>query len=224
MVSRSVVLARWLLIISLLSIGAPALAEDGPGVTAVRRANDGVTRLLEKKPEPGSDAEKRLAKEISKQLESFLDVDELGQRALAGHWKDLNASQRKEYRKLLRELVEANYIKALRSNVSYEVRYLGEEEKDGDRRVSTELRLQRNGRPETMSVDYALRRQGDSWRAFDLITDGVGLVENYRAQFNKIIAKEGVNGLLERMRKKKAQATSRSINLQGSASVLIRPV
>jgi phospholipid transport system substrate-binding protein len=59
-----------------------------------------------------------------------------------------------------------------------------------------------------MSVDYALRKQGNSWRAFDLVTDGVGLVENYRAQFNKIIAKEGVNGLLERMRKKKAQQGS----------------
>jgi phospholipid transport system substrate-binding protein len=205
MASRFAFLARSFLVVSLLSITAPALAEDGPGVSAVRRAHDSVTALLGQKPEPGSDAEKRLAAEISKQLQGFLDVNELGQRALGGRWKELSAGQRKEYLKLLRELVEANYIKAMRSNVSYEVRYLKEEEKDGSRVVSTELQLQRNGRPETMSVDYALRKEGDSWRAFDLVTDGVGLVENYRAQFNKIIAKEGVNGLLERMRKKKSQ-------------------
>jgi phospholipid transport system substrate-binding protein len=93
----------------------------------------------------------------------------------------------------------------MRSNLSYEVSYLKEEEKDDSRWVSTEIHLERNGRPETMSVDYALRKEGDSWRAFDLITDGVGLVENYRAQFNKIIAKEGFSGLIERMRKKRAQ-------------------
>jgi ABC-type transporter MlaC component len=34
----------------------------------------------------------------------------------------------------------------------------------------------------------------------------VGLVENYRAQFNRIIAKEGFDGLLERMRKKAKKA------------------
>jgi phospholipid transport system substrate-binding protein len=132
-------------------------------------------------------------------------VEELGQRALADHWKSSSSAQRKEYLTLLRELVEGNYIKAMRSNISYEVRYLKEEERDGSRWVSTELALSRNGRPEVMSVDYGLRKQGDSWRAYDLVTDGVGLVENYRAQFNKIVAKEGVNGLLARMRKKKLQ-------------------
>jgi phospholipid transport system substrate-binding protein len=205
MASPCVSLARFLLIASMLAITAPAIAEDGPGVAAVRRANDNVTALLKQKPEPGSDAEKRLAVQISTQLKSFLDIDELGQRALANHWKTLTAAQRKEYLKLLRELVEGNYIKAMRSNTRYEVRYLKEEEKEGSRWVSTELQLERNGHPETMAVDYALRKEGESWRAVDLVTDGVGMVENYRAQFNKIIAKEGVAGLLERMRKKKAQ-------------------
>ena len=191
-----------------LSLSVTARAEDGPGISAVRKANDRVSALLKQKPEPGSEAEKRLAAEISSQLKDFLDVDELGQRALGEHFKALKPAQRKEYLTLLRELVEGNYIKALRSNASYEVRYLGEEEKDGLRRVKTELDLQRNGRAETMSVDYVLQRHGGTWRAFDLVTDGVGLVENYRAQFNKIIAKEGVDGLLERMRKKKAQNAS----------------
>jgi phospholipid transport system substrate-binding protein len=198
-------LFRTALLLSSLALATPAFAEDGPGTAAVRRANQNVTTLLQQKPEPGSPAEKKLAAEISTQLKSFLDVEKLGQRALGEHYKSLTPAQKKEYLSLLRELVEGNYIKAMRSNSSYEVRYLKEEEKDGSRLVSTELELQRNGRPETMSVDYVLQKEGDTWRAFDLVTDGVGLVENYRAQFNKIIAKEGVNGLLDRMRKKKTQ-------------------
>ncbi|HTV25921.1 MAG TPA: ABC transporter substrate-binding protein [Polyangiaceae bacterium] len=206
--STLVTLARALVLLAWVTLAAPAFAEDGPGVAAVRRANESVAALLKQKPEPGSDAEKRLVAQLSTQLGSFLDVEGLGQRALSEHWKELNAGQRKQFLTLLRELVEGNYLKAMRSNLSYEVRYLKEEEKDGSRWVSTEIHLERNGRPETMSVDYALRKEGDSWRAFDLVTDGVGLVENYRAQFNKIIAKEGFNGLIERMRKKKAQGGS----------------
>jgi len=204
MASRLFTLLRSLLAAALLVAG-PALAADGPGTQAVRRANEGIKALLEQKPAPGSAEEKRLASQISAQLEGFLNVGELGQRALGDHYGKLSPAQRKEFLALLGELVQANYIKALRSNLTYQVRYLDEVEKDGGRLVTTELELQRNGRPEVMSVDYRLRKEGEQWRAFDLVTDGVGLVENYRAQFNQIIAKEGVGGLLERMRKKKAQ-------------------
>ena len=205
MASRPLNPLRALLLASLLAVAAPAWADDGPGTSAVRRANDGVKALLEQKPEPGSPAEKQLASQISTRLKGFLDIDELGQRALGDHYAKLSASQRKEFLALLRDLVESNYIKAMRSNATYEVRYVKEEEQDGGRLVTTELVLTRNGRPEVMSVEYRVRKEGDQWRAFDLVTDGVGLVENYRAQFNQIIAKEGIGGLLDRMRKKKAQ-------------------
>ena len=205
MASRPLNPLRALLLASLLAVAAPAWADDGPGTSAVRRANDGVKALLEQKPEPGSPAEKQLASQISTRLKGFLDIDELGQRALGDHYAKLSAAQRKEFLALLRDLVESNYIKAMRSNATYEVRYVKEEEQDGGRLVTTELVLTRNGRPEVMSVEYRVRKEGDQWRAFDLVTDGVGLVENYRAQFNQIIAKEGIGGLLDRMRKKKAQ-------------------
>jgi phospholipid transport system substrate-binding protein len=205
MASRPFAPLRSLLLASLLAVSAPALAEDGPGTSAVRRANDGVKALLDQKPAPGSPEEKRLASQISTRLQGFLDIAQLGERALGDHYAKLTPAQRKEFLALLRELVEANYVKAMRSNSTYEVRYVKEEEQDGGRLVATELVLTRNGRPEVMSVDYRLRKEGDQWRAFDLVTDGVGLVENYRAQFNQIIAKEGMAGLLDRMRKKKAQ-------------------
>ncbi len=205
MASRFSSFVRSAVVLALLALTPLASADDGPGVSAVKRANAKVTALLEQKPPAGSDAEKKLAAELSAQLASFLDIDELGQRALGSHWQAIEPAQRKEFLSLLRELVEGNYIKAMRANLSYEVRYLEEAEKDGTLVVSTEIALQRNGRPETMGVDYALRKQGSDWRAFDLITDGVGLVENYRAQFNKIIAKEGMARLLARMKKKKAQ-------------------
>lgn len=208
MASRPFNPLRALLLASLLAVSAPAWAEDGPGTSAVRSANDGVKALLEQKPEPGSPAEKQLASQISARLKGFLDIDELGQRALGDHYAKLSPAQRKEFLALLRDLVEANYIKAMRSNATYEVRYVKEEEQDDGRLVTTELVLTRNGRPEVMSVEYRLRKEGDQWRAFDLVTDGVGLVENYRAQFNQIIAKEGTKGLLDRMRKKKAQGGS----------------
>jgi phospholipid transport system substrate-binding protein len=199
---------RYGVFLFMLSLSVTSLAaapEPGPGVTAVRKAQDAVAALLARKVEPGSEAEKQVARELNAQLKGFLDVDELGRRALSDHWGKLSQAQRSQYLTVLRSLVEANYLRALRSNLQYEVRYLREEPKDDTLRVFTEISVRRQGRDEVISVDYLLRKVGDSWRAFDLVTDGVGLIENYRAQFNRILDKEGFSGLIERMRKKQAE-------------------
>ncbi len=161
--------------------------------------------LLREKAEPGSAAEKKLASQVTRSVRDFLDIETLGQRAMRDHWAKLSAGQRREFVQLLRELVEANYIKALRANVNYEVKYLGEKP-DGDQLlVQTEVEAKRRGRPRSIAIDYVLSREGQGWRAFDVVTDGVGLVENYRSQFNKIIARDGFAGLMDRMRKKRAK-------------------
>jgi len=182
-----------------------ARAGEGEGTRAVRKANDTVRELLRAKVVPRSPQEKKLSAEVTRSVRQFLDIDALGKEAMRDHWSRLSAAQRGEFLRLLRGLVEANYIKALRANLDYQVRYLGEEPA-GDRALlaKTEILVQRHGRPRAIAIDYHLVRDGQSWRAADVVTDGVGLVENYRAQFDKIIARDGVAGLLDRMRKKRA--------------------
>ncbi len=184
-----------------LCLGA-ASASAGPGTKAVRSANERVSHLLSRKVAPGSEAEKRLAAQVTKRLRNFLDVDELGTLAMQDHWADLTQAQRDEFLGLLRSLIEKNYIKGLRANLDYAVRYTGEKKKGEHLLVTTEIDAKRKGRPITISVDYILQNENGTWRAFDVLTDGIGLVENYRAMFNKIIAKHGFDGLIERMRKK----------------------
>ena len=115
-------------VITLVVVGT-ARAGDGPGTKAVRGANTTVSRLLAKKAPPGSAAEKRLAAQVTKRLRSFLDVDELGTLAMQDHWATLSSAQQKEFLGLLRALIEKNYIKGLRANLDYKVRYTGEEKK-----------------------------------------------------------------------------------------------
>lgn len=196
-------------ILLVLVAAAPAVAgeatSEGEGTRTVRRANTTVQELLRERAEPGSPAEKKLASQVTRSVRGFLDIETLGKRAMRDHWGKLSGAQRREFVDLLRGLVEANYIKAMRANLEYEVNYLGEAKQEEHLLVKTEAVAQRHGRPRSIAIDYLLAREGQTWRAFDVVTDGVGLVENYRAQFNKIIARDGVNGLLDRMRKKRAQ-------------------
>jgi phospholipid transport system substrate-binding protein len=185
---------------------ALARAEQGPGSARVRAVNQAIVALLRQKPEAGSAAEKQVTAEISKTLGGFLDVETLGQSALVDHWGKLSRAQQNEFSKLLTSLVEDSYVRALRSNLDYDVEYQGETLRGADRVVATEVTALRNGRPQTISIEYVLRPSRGTLRAVDVVTDGVGIVENYRGQFNKIIAKEGFGGLIERMRKKHASS------------------
>ena len=186
-----------------------APAKAGPGTAAVKQANETISGLLKQKVQAGSPEEKALAAKVTTSVRGFLDIDKLGKRAMVDNWDKLTKAQQDEFSALLRSLIEDNYVKGLRANLSYQVEYLGETaDKDGNIVVSTNVKTERKGRPFTVSIEYVLVKDGDKLRAFDVKTDGVGLVENYRAMFNKIIARDGFAGLIAKMKKKQASMGS----------------
>ncbi len=196
--------ALLVLIITLVAAPVAARAADGPGTKAVRGANDTIARLLKQKVKPGSDEEKKAAAKVTESVRGFLDIDELSRRALVDHWAKLTATQQSDFLALLRALIEDNYVKGLRANLEYQISYLGESAGEAQTLVvRTQITAKKKGRPIKIAVDYVLIGVGGKQRCFDIRTDGVGLVENYRAQFNKIIAKDGFDGLIARMKKKR---------------------
>jgi phospholipid transport system substrate-binding protein len=184
---------------------AKPAAATGPGTAAVKGANEKISALLKQKPAAGSKEEKDLAGKVTTSVRDFLDIDELGKRAMVDQWAKLKPEQQTEFLNTLRSLIEDNYVHGLRSNLSYTVDYTGEStDKDGNTVVTTQINTKRKNRTVKIEVDYVLKKQGDKLKAWDVKTDGVGLVENYRTQFNKIIDKEGFTGLINRMKKKQS--------------------
>lgn len=200
---------RLVTLLILLFVAAPAFAQKaGPGTAAVKQANDKISGLLKQKAAPGSKEEKELAAKVTSSVRDFLDIDELGKRAMADQWSKLTPAQQTSFLTTLRSLIEDNYVRGLRANVDYSVDYTGETaDKDGNITVGTTINTKRRGRPYKIEVDYVLKKDGDKLKAWDVKTDGVGLVENYKTQFNKIIGKEGFDGLIARMKKKQSSST-----------------
>ncbi len=186
---------------------APNSASGGVGTKRVKQVNTALSKTLAGKTSSKAEETKLLGKARSL-LGGFLDIEELGKRAMSDQWSSLSEAQRKDFLSLLRKLIETNYVKGLRSNLKYDVSYVGERPQGEFLLVQTVIRSERRGRPLKIEVDYLLSKKQGQWRTFDIITDGIGLVENYRAMFNKIIGKSGFDSLLARMRKKLAALAS----------------
>jgi phospholipid transport system substrate-binding protein len=161
------------------------------GTEVIQKANTRLRDLL---------ASKAPSPKVTAELRGLFDIGDLTKRALVDHWDKLTPAQRSGMQDTMRSIVEKNYIKQLRSNLEYEIKYVGEEKQGDGLVVKTVILAQRKGRPLEIPVDYVLRAEGDTWRAYDVITDEVSILNNYRSQFNRIIAKEGIAGLQKRMK------------------------
>ncbi len=182
---------------------APSFAEPPSAPSeAIKTANNRVRELLAAKAAPGSAEERKAASKITSELRGLFDIGDLAKRALVDHWGEMTPAQRTALVDTLRQIVERNYIAQLRSNLDYEIGYTGEEKQGGDVLVHTVIKAQRGGRPVEIPVDYLLHPEDGGYRAYDVITDDVSILKNYRSQFNRIIAKDGVDGLIKRMKAK----------------------
>lgn len=179
---------------------ARAATADGP-LGKVRRTNDRIMGLLRKQARSPAGA-KPIDRELTRVVAQFLDFPELARLALGRHWEARSATERQEFSELLRQLIERSYLKQLRSNLNYTVRYLGEKIVGDQAEISTSIEVKRKGRSEALVIQYKMRQGTGGWMVYDVITDDVSVVRNYRSQFNRIIQRQSYNALLEKLRRK----------------------
>jgi len=169
----------------------------------LKKSNDKLEKLLSKsKPNWTPEAELQ-REEVRKTVGGFLDYAELGKRSLSRHWDGLTPKQRTEFTDTLRELVERSYLKQLRGgSANYTIKFEREEKAGSEATVFGTLLTTARGKKVKIALEYKMLWRGDHWVVYDVVTDEQSMLENYRAEFNKIIQKDGFDALMKRMKKK----------------------
>jgi phospholipid transport system substrate-binding protein len=125
-------------------------------------------------------------------------------RALGPHWRQRTLAERQGFVTLLSDLLEEAYIdKIERYTGEQYVQYTKETiDKDGYAVVNTDIVSKHGLHGE---VDYRLLQRDRTWHVYDVVIDGVSLVNNYRTQFNTIIIRESYGALVKRLKLKHTQ-------------------
>ena len=192
------------------SADKPAVKADPPPagsspMAELKRSNEKLDKILQKnRPGWSIEAEAQRA-DVRKVVGSFLDYGELARRALAKHWDGLSGKQREEFVETLRELVERSYLRQVHGNANYNIKYDKETKQDSEADVTGVLNTMARGKKVKIALEYKMLWKGDHWVVYDVVTDEQSMLENYRAEFNKIINKDGFDALLKRMKKKLAE-------------------
>ena len=203
----SVVLRAAVLVLALGS-GAARAAEEPPASSSpmaeLKKSNAQLDKVLQKnKPNWSPEAELERT-EVKKLVGSFLDYGELARRSLAKSWDKINPKQREEFVETLRELVERSYLRQIHGSANYNIKYDKEEkEKDGtEATVDATLNTMSRGKKTKVALEYKMLWKEGHWVVYDVVTDEQSMLENYRAEFNKIINRDGFDALLKKMKKK----------------------
>ena len=186
-------------ILAVLAMVAPSWGGVSP-VEEVRKTVDEVVRIVADKELKKPQNEQKRRKALKAAIGQIFDHAEMAKRSMGQNWKDLTPVQQREFVDLFATLLESSYAGKIESYNNEKIIYLKEIE-DGDY-AEVKSRIV-TARHDEFSLDYRLMREGDRWKVYDIVIEGVSLVSNYRSQFNKIIKAQGYQELVKKMKSRK---------------------
>jgi len=177
-----------------------ALAVSGSATDALRARDIEIRAALPPRGVPAApDAKVRLQGIFTRAV----DVKGMVVSAMGTRWKDLPAQKQKRLLAAFEKRLRLAGVENLEEYGSTVIEYRPEvSSPDGTVKVPTRIVV--NGEP--TEIEYRMRPDPDAWRIVDITIDGVSTVENYRASFSRVMAKEGVDGLIRRLERGPAEA------------------
>jgi phospholipid transport system substrate-binding protein len=165
--------------------------------TNVVKANQ--TELFKVIAQPRSAARQEKLRTL---FDEVLAYDRFVVASMGGQWDNLTAGQKKRFGDLLTELIRANYRRNLRKLLDFEIVYEGEEQAKVGVQVNTLAKHRTDKREPPFELDFVVDRVSGKLMIVDIITERASMVKTYRAQFLRILKKDGFDKLIDKMQKK----------------------
>ena len=178
----------------------------------LRQHVDQVIKILQRPDLEGDNKTTERRTAVRKVANDIFDFQETAKRSLGRHWQARTPAEREEFTRLFADLLEHAYISKIDRYSGENVNYVGESMEGEQATVRTKILTKQGAQ---VPVDYRMLRQGDRWRVYDVIIEGVSLTANYRTQFNKIIQTSSFDDLLAKLKAKEFSAPEGAKGKQG---------
>src|SRR6266436_6649721 len=121
---------------------------------------------------------------------------------LGPEWDRRTGAEREEFSQMFTGLIERAYLEIVQSRLPGDrrpaIRIVGEDIiAERGAVVRTEVQAKYG---DDIQLDYLMSRFGKGWLVRDVVIDGISLVENYRAQFARILRTSSYADLMQRLR------------------------
>jgi phospholipid transport system substrate-binding protein len=183
----------------LLTIGLlPVSATAAPAPEAVVQSFYG-TLLSTMRQGPVLGQSGRYA-QLAPVVDRTFDIPRMTRLALGSAWGTLDPAQQRLITSAFARYIAATYADRFETYSGEQLQVSGERPYGTDLIVETKI-VKSNG--ESTRLDYLLRQDQGSWRISDVYLDGtISQLAVHRAEFNSILRREGVDGLVTALNRK----------------------
>jgi phospholipid transport system substrate-binding protein len=200
MIDRKNIIAA-LLATCLLTL-SPAVLRAGVPTDQVRQTADRVLSVLQDSRLKSADKQKERRDQIRQIVASRFDFAEMAKRSLGSNWQKVNNDEQRQFVELFTELLEKSYADQIESYDGEKIVYGRENVSQDQADVDTKI-LTKKG--EQISINYKLRSAGNDWKVYDVVIENISLVNNFRSQFNRILANASFAELLKKLQSKSVE-------------------
>jgi len=185
--------------ICILCLVFPVSAYAGAPLEIVKGYVNQVLDVL-RDPSLKAESAKKVKKEkIQAIAEKMFDFTELSKRTLAQNWGRFDPGQQKEFVSLYTTLLRDTYTNKIMTYTDEKIVFNSEAELTKN---TCEVRSTVKRNAGDIPINYRVILKDGSWRVYDVVIEGVSLINNYRSQFREILANKPPESLLETLRKK----------------------
>lgn len=137
-------------------------------------------------------------------MDRLFDWKTMARQSLRQHWDARTPAERDEFTELFADVFRNAYLARISLVDATKFRYLGDRITGDRATVDTRVTTKRGS--EIAVVYVAARDRGPQWRVEDVRVEGISLLDNYRTQFDTIIARSSYEALVKRLKDRLKQS------------------
>lgn len=171
-------------------------AEEESPARIVKQTVDKVLSVLKNK-----NLDEENQKEIIFELvKDRINFKEMSRRILATNWNIADDNQREEFMSLFEQILLNTYWERIRRFAGERVEYVSTSS-DNEGYATVDTIIVKDKTDIEIPISYRMKRFVNIWFAYDFTVERLSLVQSYRNEYRAIAKNNGVDGLLEQMKR-----------------------
>jgi phospholipid transport system substrate-binding protein len=181
------------LMLFLISVSGEAMAA-GP----TDQIQDTIERVVSIVSDGKGQGEGERREQLRQALLPRFDFVEMAKRALGKHW-DKVPERQQEFVAAFADFLGNSYVGKIVSYKDEKIVFVRESIDKDNAQVDTQV-IPAKGEP--FAIAYRLHRSQGEWKIYDVVVENISLVNNYRSQFNRILASGSFDDLMRLLKEK----------------------
>ncbi len=144
---------------------------------------------------------KARSRAIHQIIAQSFDFPLMAKDTLGATYGQISAGQRQQFTHTFDYLFQDSYSRMVLNFLKRENIQYGQERQEGGGQARVDTTIVRTN--DTIPVTYLMHSASGGWLLYDVVVDGVSILENYRNEFGRVIRSNSFGFLLNRMEEKR---------------------